>query len=194
MLRRDFPMLRTVVRETFNERCWDQCCEFVCGIASSRRATFSVQKITRGTRALFLPRPWLSQGVRGEQGAQTFDPPTVRSGYGAYPPGDRVPPHRMEPPPPALEPLLDTLLEGKLQIRLWCPSLPAQVRQAASMGALRQLRPTTRGQCFRRRQLGRLDPPHPAYTPFNVVARMFWDVGGRGYPCTAWCWIFGDFC
>jgi hypothetical protein len=32
MLRRVFPMLRTIVLATFNEGCCDQCCEFVCGM------------------------------------------------------------------------------------------------------------------------------------------------------------------
>jgi hypothetical protein len=42
------------------------------------------------------------------------------------------------------------------------------------MGALRQLRPTSRGQCFQGRQLGRLDLPHPRTHPLQCfVARKF---------------------
>jgi hypothetical protein len=194
---RDYPMLRTVVHATFNDRCWDQCYESVCGMLRVACVQHSVfQKITKGETSSLPRRPWLSRVGGGLRAGR----PNLRSAHREewlwrISSRGSSAPHRMEPSLPILEPLLDALLEGNLQIWWWCPSLPAQDRRPASMGALRQLRPTARGQCFRRCQLGRLDLPHPRIQTLQCCCeKSFWDVGGWGYPCTASCWNFGDFC
>jgi hypothetical protein len=74
--------------------------------------------------------------------------------------------------------IVGRIVGGKASDPVMMSITAAQLCQAASMGALRRLRPTTRGQCFRRRQRGRLDPPHPTYTPFHVSATNVGDVGG----------------
>jgi hypothetical protein len=96
MLRRVFPMLRTIVLATFNEGCCDQCCEFVCGMLRAAGCATSGFRKHKAHERYSSPAAALARrGGRApaRKAPQTFDP-AVRSGYGAYPPGDRVPPIR----------------------------------------------------------------------------------------------------
>jgi hypothetical protein len=100
MLRKTFKMLRktlfnvvNLVCATSNERSFHRCCKFMCVMLQAAGfATFCVsEKIAQGrTGSLPPPARGSCGGVRAR--CQTFDLLTVRSGYGAYPPGNRVPP------------------------------------------------------------------------------------------------------
>jgi hypothetical protein len=100
MLRKTFTMLRKRVFNVANRRpCNIQREKFasmlrVCvwHVASSRVCNIRCFGKSAQGRTGSLPPP--ARGSRGGwgHGAQTFDPLTVRSGYGAYPPGNRVPP------------------------------------------------------------------------------------------------------
>jgi hypothetical protein len=114
---RECSMLRTVVYATSNERCLHRCCEFVCGMLRAACVQHSVfrKKVPKGPRALFLPRPWLSRGVRVGR-------PNLRFAHREewvwhISSRGSSAPCRMDPSPTAQEPLLDALFEGSLRIR-----------------------------------------------------------------------------